>query len=107
MNLLPEIGRATLWLAVLGWLVPMLVFRGAGQDRLGRILRSGALAVAALTGAWSLTGTTGLPLALLAPVLAVMLSLPPPAYPWLVLSLLIGTPALSMIGAFGAALTVG
>ena len=49
----------------------------------------------------------GLPLALLAPVLGVLLQLPGPAYGWLTLSLLIGTPALSMIGAFGAALTVG
>lgn len=51
--------------------------------------------------------TTGLPLVLLAPVLGVLLNLPVAAYGWLVLSLLIGTPALSMIGAFGAALTVG
>jgi heme exporter protein B len=51
--------------------------------------------------------TTGLPLALCAPVLAILLNLPTPAFTWLTLSLLIGTPALSMIGAFGAALTVG
>jgi heme exporter protein B len=51
--------------------------------------------------------TTGLPLALAAPVLAVLLNLPGPGFVALVLSLLLGTPALSMIGAFGAALTVG
>ena len=51
--------------------------------------------------------TTGLPLTLMAPVLGVLLSLPAPAYGWLVLSLALGTPALSVIGAFGAALTVG
>ncbi|MCA1777143.1 MAG: heme exporter protein CcmB [Paracoccaceae bacterium] len=51
--------------------------------------------------------TSGLPLVLAAPVLGAMLSLPPPAYATLVLSLLVGTPALSMIGTFGAALTVG
>ncbi len=51
--------------------------------------------------------TTGLPLALLAPVLGVLLNLPVPGYGWLVASLLLGTPALSVIGAFGAALTVG
>jgi len=51
--------------------------------------------------------TTGLPLVLAAPVLGVLLNLPGPAYGWLVLSLLLGTPALSVIGAFGAALTVG
>jgi len=51
--------------------------------------------------------TTGLPLALAAPVLGVLLNLPGPAFGWLVLSLFLGTPALSLIGAFGAALTVG
>ncbi len=50
---------------------------------------------------------TGLPLAVLAPVLALLLNLAPSGHPWLVVSLLCGTPALSMIGAFGAALTVG
>ncbi|MGI3210572.1 heme exporter protein CcmB [Roseovarius tibetensis] len=51
--------------------------------------------------------TTGLPLVLLAPVLGVLLNLPGPGFLWLTLSLLLGTPALSVIGTFGAALTVG
>jgi heme exporter protein B len=51
--------------------------------------------------------TTGLPLTLAAPVLGVLLNLPGPGYIWLTVSLALGTPALSMIGAFGAALTVG
>ena len=51
--------------------------------------------------------TTGLPLALASPLLALLLQLPGAGYVWLVVSLLLGTPALSMIGAFGAALTVG
>lgn len=51
--------------------------------------------------------TTGLPLALAAPALGVLLHLPPPGHLWLFITLAIGTPALSMIGAFGAALTVG
>ncbi|OSP56276.1 heme exporter protein CcmB [Pseudoruegeria sp. SK021] len=51
--------------------------------------------------------TTGLPLTLAAPVLGVLLNLPTPGFAWLVLSLALGTPALSIIGAFGAALTVG
>lgn len=50
---------------------------------------------------------TGLPLTLAAPVLAVLLNMPLPGYSWLVISLALGTPALSVIGAFGAALTVG
>lgn len=51
--------------------------------------------------------TTGVPLVLAAPFLGVLLNLPATGYGWLVLSLLLGTPALSMIGCFGAALTVG
>ncbi|KMK67205.1 heme exporter protein CcmB [Puniceibacterium sp. IMCC21224] len=51
--------------------------------------------------------TTGLPLVLAAPALGVLLNLPPSGYLWLVLSLALGTPALSVIGTFGAALTVG
>ncbi|MDO5647807.1 heme exporter protein CcmB [Paracoccus sp. (in: a-proteobacteria)] len=51
--------------------------------------------------------TTGLPLIVAAPVFGLLLHLPGAAVPWLVLSLLIGTPALSMLGAFGAAITVG
>jgi len=51
--------------------------------------------------------TTGLPLVLAAPLFGLLLSLPTPGYAPLVLSLLLGTPALSVIGTFGAALTVG
>ncbi|WP_176248377.1 MULTISPECIES: heme exporter protein CcmB [unclassified Sulfitobacter] len=51
--------------------------------------------------------TTGLPLVLAAPVLGLMLNLAPDGYLWLIASLALGTPALSVIGAFGAALTVG
>lgn len=51
--------------------------------------------------------TTGLPLVLVSPVLGLLLYLPPQAYIWLVVSLALGTPALSVIGTFGAALTVG
>lgn len=51
--------------------------------------------------------TTGLPLVVAAPLLALTLGLPAPAYPWLVASLAAGTPALSLLGAIGAAVTVG
>jgi heme exporter protein B len=51
--------------------------------------------------------TTGLPLTLAAPVLALMLNLPEAGHLTLTLSLLIGTPGLSLIGAIGAALTAG
>jgi heme exporter protein B len=51
--------------------------------------------------------TTGLPLVLVAPALGVLLNLAGPGYLWVTVSLLLGTPALSVIGTFGAALTVG
>ena len=51
--------------------------------------------------------TTGLPLTLAAPALGFLLNMAPQAYGYLLVSLLLGTPALSMIGSFGAALTVG
>ncbi len=50
---------------------------------------------------------SGLPLALLAPVLAVQFDLDGGAMQALVLTLLVGTPLLSVIGALGAALTLG
>jgi heme exporter protein B len=51
--------------------------------------------------------TSALPLIIAAPVLALLLNLPPEGYGPLLLSLAIGTPALSLIGALGAALTLG
>jgi heme exporter protein B len=51
--------------------------------------------------------TTGLPLALAAPLLGVLLNLSFDAGMALCFSLLLGTPALSLIGAFGATLTLG
>ena len=51
--------------------------------------------------------TTGLPLVIASPLFGLLLSLPQAGYGPVILSLLIGTPALSVIGTFGAALTVG
>jgi len=51
--------------------------------------------------------TTGLPLILMSPLLAIQLHLPEAAYGALIGALLIGTPLLSLIGAIGAALTLG
>jgi heme exporter protein B len=51
--------------------------------------------------------TTGLPLTLISPVLAIFVDLDPAAIPVLTLGLLIGTPALSLLGAIAAALTLG
>ena len=50
--------------------------------------------------------TTGLPLTLVSPLLGLMFGLPPGAIAMLTLSLLIGTPSVSALGAIGAALTL-
>lgn len=50
--------------------------------------------------------TTGLPITLMAPALGLMLNLPTGGYSSLLLSLALGTAAMSLIGAVGAALTV-
>lgn len=49
---------------------------------------------------------TGLPLVLISGILGLLLNLPSPALPYLLASLALGTPLLSLIGAIGAALTV-
>jgi heme exporter protein B len=50
--------------------------------------------------------STGLPLTLMSPLLALLFNLPPAATLTLFLSLLIGTPAVSAVGAIGASLTL-
>ena len=110
-GLLARIAPGILWLgALLACLLSLdrifqLDFEDGSLDLLATapIPMEGVVAVKALAH-WL---TTGLPLTLAAPVLGVLMSLPVPGYGWLVLSLALGTPALSMIGAFGAALTVG
>lgn len=51
--------------------------------------------------------TTGLPLVVLSPFLALLLDMEGEAIPILVLGLLLGTPVLSLFGAIAAALTIG
>ena len=50
--------------------------------------------------------STGLPLTLLSPLLALLFNLPGPGTQALFVSLLIGTPAVSAVGAIGASLTL-
>ena len=50
---------------------------------------------------------SGLPVVLVSPILAYMLALPTEAYGTLVLSLLLGTPIMSLVGSIAVALTVG
>lgn len=49
----------------------------------------------------------GLPLTVASPLVGILLNLPAEAFPALVAATLIGTPALSLVGAIGAALTAG
>jgi heme exporter protein B len=50
---------------------------------------------------------TGLPLLIAAPVLGLLLNLPKALYPILMLAVMAVTPALSLLGGLGAALTLG
>ena len=110
-TLLARIAPGILWIgALLACLLSLdrifqLDFEDGSLDLLATapIPMEGVVAIKALAH-WL---TTGLPLVLAAPVFGVLLNLPGPGYGWLVVSLALGTPALSMIGAFGAALTVG
>lgn len=62
------------------------------------------LVLAKVTAHWLLTG---LPLVIAAPLIALQYHLPEASRIMMMLSLLVGTPILSLIGAIGAALTLG
>ncbi len=63
-----------------------------------------ALVLAKIMAHWLVSG---LPMLLMAPVLGLLLALPESALQTLMLTLLLGTPLLSLIGSIGVALTVG
>src|SRR5436853_316395 len=71
------------------------------------LLSSEPLGVIAAAKALAHWLVSGLPLVLIAPLIALQYDLAAPLYPVLALSLLLGTPVLSLIGAIGAALTLG
>lgn len=62
------------------------------------------IVLAKIIAHWCLTG---LPIIFIAPLLGLLLHLDENSYPALMLTLLIGTPILSFLGAIGVALTVG
>jgi heme exporter protein B len=108
---LASVAAGTLWIAALLACLLSLdrLFQADLEDGTLDVLALAPLpleAIVALKAAahWL---TTGLPLVVAAPVLAITLQLPAPAYGWLVAGLAAGTPALSFLGAIGAALTVG
>jgi heme exporter protein B len=109
--LLSKIAPGILWLgALLACLLSLdRIFALDHEDGSLDLLATSPLPMEGIVAAKALAHwlTTGLPLVLAAPVLGVLLNLPGPGFGWLVLSLALGTPALSVIGSFGAALTVG
>lgn len=110
-ELLATMAPAVLWVAAL--LATLLglerLFRADHDDgSLEQLLLSPAplalLTFSKVLAHWLLTG---LPLVMLSPMLAIMLGLPMSSIGTVVLSLLLGTPILSLLGSIGAALTVG
>jgi len=110
LALLRRIGPAVLWLgALLASLLALdRLFAADHEDgSLDLILMSRLpLEVTVAVKALAHWLTTGLPLVIAAPVLALFLDLEPRAMAAVALTLLVGTPALTCIGAMGAALAV-
>ncbi|RFB78512.1 heme exporter protein CcmB [Methylovirgula sp. 4M-Z18] len=109
-KLLGRIGPAILWIAAL--LASLLgldrLFQADEEDgSLDLLLMSGVpleLIVAVKCAAhWVVTG---LPLVVAAPLFGLLLAIDPPTLAGTTASLLVGTPALTFLGALGAALTV-
>jgi heme exporter protein B len=106
-NLIRAVGPGVIWVAAL--LAALLsldgMFRSDFEDGSLEQFMLSAHPVSILVIAHWLV--TGLPLILISPVLAVLLSLPSEAVGVLLATQLLGTPFLSLIGAVGVALTVG
>ena len=110
LALLKRIGPAILWLAAL--LASLLaldrLFASDHEDgSLDLILMSRApLELVVMVKGIAHWLTTGLPLIVAAPLIGLFLNLDPPSEAALVLTLLVGTPALTFIGLIGAAIAV-
>ncbi|WP_370978550.1 heme exporter protein CcmB [Agaribacterium sp. ZY112] len=109
-NVLASIAPGMIWIVALLSVLLSLdkVFQSDYDDGcLEQMILSGQsmylMVIAKVLAHWCFTG---LLLTLLSPVLALMMALPSQAYGALLLSLFLGTGALSFIGAVGAALTV-
>jgi heme exporter protein B len=110
LSLLRDIAPAALWVgALLSSLLALdLLFRDDGQDgTLEQLALCGqpfaGLLLAKTVVHWCLTG---LPLVLVAPLAATALGAPTAAMPGILAAVLLGTVALSLIGAVGAGLTL-
>ena len=110
-NLLRAIAPGVIWIAALlasMLSLPRLFAADHADGTLEQLLLGaapfGAVVAAKVLAHWLVTG---LPLAAIAPVIALQYDLPAPLFGVLAVSLLLGTPVLSLIGAIGAALTLG
>jgi heme exporter protein B len=110
-NLLREIAPGVIWVAALlsSLLSLRRLFESDHADgTLEQMLLGAApLGVVVLAKAAAHWLASGLPLVAIAPLIALQYDLPAVLYPVLALSLALGTPVLSLIGAIGAALTLG
>ena len=111
LNLLSRIAPGVLWVALLlaGLLSADRIFHNDYEDGTLDVLTMGPLPLPLVAALKSLAHwvMTGVPLALLAPLLGLLLNLPIDALPLLVLTMLAGTPAVSFVAAIGASLTLG
>ena len=109
LNLLSRIGPAVLWLAaVLATLIGLdRLFQADEEDGSLDLMLASPLPLELVVLAKALAHwlTTGLPLALAAPLFGLLVALTPAAMLAMIVTLLVGTPALTFIGAVGAALT--
>jgi heme exporter protein B len=109
LNLLSRIGPAILWLgALLATLIGLdRLFQADEEDGSLDLIRGSALPLELAVLAKGLAHwlTTGLPLTLAAPLLGLLVALPAEAVLPVTASLLLGTPALSFLGAAAAGLT--
>jgi heme exporter protein B len=110
LALLALIGPALLWLgALLASLLALdRLFVTDFEDGSLDLLTMGALPLEVAVTAKAIAHwlTTGLPLVIVTPLLGLMLNVEPPLIGMTVLTLLVGTPALTFIGLIGAALSV-
>lgn len=109
LNLLARIAPAILWIgAVLATLIGLdRLFQADAEDGSLDLILSGPMPAELVVLAKCIAHwlTTGLPLALAAPLLGLLLALEPAGMASTAATLLAGTPALTFIGAVGAALT--
>jgi len=110
LNLLSRIAPGVLWVALLlaALLSAARIFENDQEDGTLEVLALGELPLELIAAGKSIAHwlSTGIPLALLSPVLGLLLNLEPSAYGVLVATMLAGTPAISFLGAVGAALTL-